>query len=129
MYKVNWDFKCTLKTMGFKIIFILAICSWTPIEEISTSVEITKVFLVFSASSFVMKLTPYQTCLILIIKIIILYRTLFYVRKKQLWCYKAWMLFYTLICFAFGAKQMNTIFLFRKKSVLSDSYKHINQIK
>lgn len=55
MYKVNWDFKCTLKTMGFKIIFILAICSWTPIEEIYTSVEITEVFLVFSASSFVIK--------------------------------------------------------------------------
>lgn len=37
--------------------------------------------------------------------------------------------FKTLKFFAFGAKQMNTIFLFEKKIVLSDSYKHINQIK
>lgn len=37
--------------------------------------------------------------------------------------------FKTLKFFAFGAKQMNRYFCLEKKSVLSDSYKHINQIK
>lgn len=55
MYKVNWDFKCILKIMGFKIIFILVICSWILIEEIYIFVEIIEVFFVFFVLFFVIK--------------------------------------------------------------------------